>query len=54
MTQPAPAPRFSRTVPGVPRLPTPPSADGTATLSSWGFTAAEVAALRADGAFGSR
>ena len=54
VTQPAPAPRFSRTVPGVPRLPTPPSADGTATLSSWGFTAAEVAALRADGAFGSR
>jgi alpha-methylacyl-CoA racemase len=53
VTQPAPAPRFSRTVPSAPRLPTPPDVNGTATvLAHWGFTAAEAAALRAEGAFG--
>jgi alpha-methylacyl-CoA racemase len=52
VTQPAPAPRFSRTAPEKPRLPTPAGKDDAGTLASWGFAAAEVAALRAEGAFG--
>jgi alpha-methylacyl-CoA racemase len=48
--QPAPAPRFSRTVP---ELTDPPPAPGQHTaeaLSDWGFSAEEVARLRATGA----
>jgi alpha-methylacyl-CoA racemase len=52
VVQPAPAPRFSRSVPERPRPPMPVSEDNTEALSSWGFAAAEVAALLADGAFG--
>ena len=55
--QPAPAPRFSRTVPDRPRPPMSPSGDddvNAQTLSPWGFSRAEVAALRTDGAFGRR
>jgi len=47
VTQPAPAPRFSRT-PG--DVPSPPSLPGQHTddaLSEWGITAQEIAALRA-------
>ena len=50
VTQPAPAPRFSRT-PGAVRRP--PSAAGQHTdesLTEWGFTAARIATLRASGA----
>jgi alpha-methylacyl-CoA racemase len=54
VTQPAPAPRFSRTVPATPRLPTPPAADATDALSTWGFRPDEVATLRGEGAFGKR
>ncbi|MGJ7509569.1 CaiB/BaiF CoA transferase family protein [Variovorax sp. GT1P44] len=52
--QPAPAPRFSRTVPDVPTLPCAASENPAAVLSSWGFGAGEVAALEAQGAFGAR
>ncbi len=46
VTQPAPAPRFSRTVPG---LPTPPELpDPDAALAAW-LDPARVAELRADG-----
>jgi alpha-methylacyl-CoA racemase len=48
--QPGPAPRFSRTAPG---RPTPPPAPGAHTdqgLADWGFSADEIAALKASGA----
>jgi alpha-methylacyl-CoA racemase len=48
--QPAPAPRFSRSKPAIQR---PPSRRGEHTepaLGDWGFSAADIAALRADGA----
>src|SRR5438105_9086915 len=54
VAQPAPAPRFSRTVPQTPRLPPPVGTDATQTLAAWGFAASEVAALREQGAFGRR
>lgn len=50
VVQPGPAPRFSRTEPG---RPTPPPAPGTHTdegLADWGFSADEIAALKASGA----
>ena len=50
VTQPAPAPRFSRTVPAVQR---PPARRGQHTgeaLADWGFSAGEIAALYAQGA----
>ena len=47
--QPAPAPRFSRT-PGQIRRPPPERGEGGAqALADWGFTATEVAALKAQG-----
>jgi alpha-methylacyl-CoA racemase len=50
VVQPAPAPRFSRT-PGSVGGPAPAPGDDTdSALLSWGFSAAEVAALRAEGA----
>ncbi|MEZ2295005.1 CaiB/BaiF CoA transferase family protein [Variovorax sp. RCC_210] len=52
VAQPAPAPRFSRTVPATPTLPEAAAADPTGVLSNWGFAPHEVAALRAEGAFG--
>ncbi|WP_372095276.1 CaiB/BaiF CoA transferase family protein [Tistrella mobilis] len=50
VVQPGPAPRFSRTAPG---RPTPPPAPGAHTdqgLADWGFSADEIAALKASGA----
>ena len=50
MVQPAPAPRFSRTAPAIQR---PPARRGEHTgeaLADWGFSAGEIAALRAAGA----
>lgn len=48
VTQPAPAPRFSGTPAG---QPTPPQPDGDAqVLTDWGFSADELAGLRAQGA----
>ena len=48
VTQPAPAPRFSGTPAG---QPTPPQPEGDAqVLTDWGFSADELAGLRAQGA----
>lgn len=43
--QPAPAPRFSRTVPGIQKLPATSDEHTNEVLASWGITAAEIAAL---------
>ena len=54
ITQPAPAPRFSRSVSD---LPLPPSAPGEHTvdgLKDWGFSSSEIDALRNSGAIGTR
>ncbi|HEY0107536.1 MAG TPA: CaiB/BaiF CoA-transferase family protein [Rhizomicrobium sp.] len=48
VVQPAPAPRFSRTVPDVPGAPQP--VDSAAALTAWGFSAEEVANLSIAGA----
>jgi len=47
VTQPAPAPRFSHTVPGRPTAPSSPGQDNEAILRDWGFTAESIEALRA-------
>lgn len=52
VSQPAPAPRFSTTIPGLPRAPAETGADTAAILAEWGVSEAEATALRADGAFG--
>ena len=52
IVQPAPAPRFSRTPAGVPTPPEDPGPDSAAALGDWGFTQAEIAALKAAGALG--
>lgn len=51
ITQPAPAPRFSRTAPAIGR-PAPRAAGehSAAVLGDWGFTPAEIDALKAAGA----
>jgi alpha-methylacyl-CoA racemase len=53
IVQPAPAPRFSRTVPDLPIPPQPPSRgdEAEATLAAW-LEPAEIAALRAAGTLG--
>ena len=48
--QPAPAPRFSRTAPEIQRPPAQPGEHGDEILSSWGFSAREIDALKASGA----
>ena len=50
--QPAPAPRFSRTVPEMGRAPRPPGADTEAVLADFGFAPAEIARLIETGAVG--
>ena len=45
--QPGPAPRFSRTPPTIARPPTHAGDDADEALAAWGFTAAEIAELRA-------
>jgi alpha-methylacyl-CoA racemase len=45
--QPAPAPRFSRTVPEIAGRPPRPGEHTDAALSDWGFSPAEIAELRA-------
>jgi alpha-methylacyl-CoA racemase len=49
VVQPAPAPRFSRSVPGRPRPAPEPGADGVAVLRDAGLAADEIAALQAAG-----
>ena len=44
--QPGPAPRFSRTPPGVPTPPPEPGADTGEALAAWGFGAEEIARYR--------
>ncbi|MFC0254402.1 CaiB/BaiF CoA transferase family protein [Massilia consociata] len=47
VTQPAPAPRFSRTAPPTPAAPSSPGADNEAILADWGFTDEAIEALKA-------
>ena len=49
ITQPAPAPRFSRTEPETPAAPSQPGADTEAGLTAWGFAEDEIRALREQG-----
>ncbi|MBP8297862.1 MAG: CoA transferase, partial [Burkholderiales bacterium] len=46
VTQPAPAPRFSRTPSAIQKAPSADGADTDAVLRDWGFSAEEVASLR--------
>ncbi|MBI2799714.1 MAG: CoA transferase [Gammaproteobacteria bacterium] len=48
VVQPAPAPRFSRTVPEVSRRPPEAGENNQDALSDWGFSALEIDALRAE------
>lgn len=48
--QPAPAPRFSRTIPALPEPPHAAEAGGRAALADWGFAEAEIQALEQTGA----
>jgi len=50
--QPAPAPRFSRTVPPLPTPARTAGSDARAVLADWGLTETEAAAYEAVGAFG--
>ena len=50
VVQPAPAPRFSRTVPEVQHSPARPGEHSKAILADWGFDARELHALEAAGA----
>lgn len=50
ITQPAPAPRFSRTISEIRSAPTEPGAESV--LAKWGLTAAQVARLRVEGVLG--
>ncbi len=52
IVQPAPAPRFERTPAGQPGPPPRPGEHAATALGDWGFSAAEVAALRSSGALG--
>jgi alpha-methylacyl-CoA racemase len=52
LAQPAPAPRFSRSVADAPTPPRRPGADTDAVLADLGHTATEIAALRASGTVG--
>jgi alpha-methylacyl-CoA racemase len=49
VTQPAPAPRFSRTPPVTPGAPSAPGADTEAVLTDWGLGAEAIGSLRAAG-----
>ncbi|MEM8766325.1 MAG: CaiB/BaiF CoA-transferase family protein [Pseudomonadota bacterium] len=52
IVQPAPSPRFSRTVPEVAHAAPPPGADTEAVLADCGFSADEVASLKEAGVVG--
>ena len=47
VTQPAPAPRFSRTPSQIQKPPSAHGADTAAVLKDWGFDAAAIAQLQA-------
>ncbi len=46
VTQPAPAPRFSRTPSKIQKAPSEDGADTAAVLADWGFSAAEISQLK--------
>jgi alpha-methylacyl-CoA racemase len=50
--QPAPAPRFSRTVPEMGTQPRPVGADTEAVLADFGFSEGEVSGLKGAGVVG--
>ena len=50
--QPAPAPRFSRTVPEMGRPPRSPGADTRTVMAAAGFTETEIASLEKEGVVG--
>ncbi|KAB2847194.1 MAG: CoA transferase [Hyphomicrobiaceae bacterium] len=50
VVQPAPAPRFSRTPADAPRAPRYAGVDSNEVLAEWGFSAAEIARLKSQGA----
>jgi alpha-methylacyl-CoA racemase len=50
VTQPAPAPRFSRSAPGVAHGPSAAGADTDAVLRDWGWSASDIESLRAQDA----
>ena len=50
ITQPGPAPRFSRTVPEIQRPPPAPGEHTDAALADWGFSNDEIERLRVEGA----
>jgi alpha-methylacyl-CoA racemase len=52
VTQPAPAPRFSRTPGAIQRPPSAPGADTESALRDWGFSAEEIERLVAAGVAG--
>lgn len=52
VTQVAPVPRFSRSVPGVPKPPRPPGADTQAVLQELGYTEDQITQLLAEGTCG--
>lgn len=54
VTQPAPAPRFSRSQSEIVAPPPPNGADTDEVLADWGFDLAEIAAMRAAGTVGNR
>jgi alpha-methylacyl-CoA racemase len=54
VTQPAPAPRFSRTIPDVPTPPEEPGASTETALAHWGVCPERIAALRDAGVIGVR
>ena len=54
VVQAAPAPRFSRTVPGLPGRPARAGEHSEEALASWGFSAGEIVRLRESGAVDQR
>jgi alpha-methylacyl-CoA racemase len=54
VTQPAPAPRFSRTPSAIRSAPSEPGADTETALRDWGFSAQEVERLQTTGVAGKR
>ncbi len=54
VVQAAPAPRFSRTVPGLPSRPARAGEHSEQALASWGFSSEEIVRLRESGAVDQR
>jgi len=54
VVQPAPAPRFSRTVSPLPTPPEAPGASADAAMAEWGYSAAEIQTFRRQGALCTR